>query len=35
MNRMGTTCWSSLAKVFYGIRKNKNADFAILVLNEK
>ena len=23
MNTMGTTCWFSLAKVFYGIRKKK------------
>ena len=28
MNRMATTCWFSLAKVFYAIRKNKNSDFA-------
>ena len=31
MNRMGTTCWFSLEKVFYGIRKNKNSDLATLI----
>ena len=35
MNRMDTKCWFSLAKVLYGIRKYKNSDFAILILNEK
>ena len=33
--RMGTKYWFSLAKVFYGIRKNKNSDFATLIPNEK
>ena len=35
MNKMSTKSWSSFAKVFYGIRKNKNSDLATLVLNEK
>ena len=35
MNRMGTKCWFSLAKVFYGIRKNKNSDFATIFINRK
>ena len=35
MNRMGKTCWFSLAKVLYGIRKKKNSDFATIALNGK
>ena len=32
--RMDTKSWSSLAKVFYGIRKNKNSDFATFTKHE-